>query len=446
KQLTIADPAITKSKEYDKTVTANATAGALLGVVTVGLITDDASVTAAAQYNNATVGTGKTITVVYTLAGVDKDNYLKPVDKVYTDGVITAKQLTIADPAITKSKEYDKTVTAAVTKGILSGVVTVGASADDASVTAAAQYNNATVGAAKTITVVYTLAGVDKDNYIKPVDKVYTDGVITVKALTITAKPHTIIYNGTAYSGGNGVIYNGFVIGESVADLSGTLTYAGTSQGAKNADTYKIIPTGLTATNYSINFVEANLVINKAALKIIAGDQTVNFGTDLTKIIGDATFTTSGLLSGDNANAILGTVTYTTNYTSLTTAGSIGIYIEPVIPTMTATNYDLIAEKGTITITAPPSSPVFQIPNAFTPNNDGHNDGFKIIENGYVKSVISFRIYTKSGKMVFSDNEKAWDGRFAGVMLDSDVYIWTAEFINKLDTKENLSGTVLLLK
>jgi gliding motility-associated-like protein len=275
---------------------------------------------------------------------------------------------------------------------------------------------------------------------------VYTDGVITVKALTITAKPHTIIYNGTAYSGGNGVIYNGFVIGESVADLSGTLTYAGTSQGAKNADTYKIIPTGLTATNYSINFVEANLVINKAALKIIAGDQTVNFGTDLTKIIGDATFTTSGLLSGDNANAILGTVTYTTNYTSLTTAGSIGIYIEPVIPTMTATNYDLIAEKGTITITAPPSSPVFQIPNAFTPNNDGHNDGFKIIENGYVKSVISFRIYTKSGKMVFSDNEKAWDGRFAGVMLDSDVYIWTAEFINKLDTKENLSGTVLLLK
>jgi len=92
------------------------------------------------------------------------------------------------------------------------------------------------------------------------------------------------------------------------------------------------------------------------------------------------------------------------------------------------------------------TSPVFQIPNAFTPNSDGHNDTFKIIENGYVTSIIGFKIFTKSGKLVFSDKDAAWDGRYAGVMLDADVYIWIADFMNKNNVQEHLTGTVLLLK
>jgi len=31
-------------------------------------------------------------------------------------------------------------------------------------------------------------------------------------------------------------------------------------------------------------------------------------------------------------------------------------------------------------------------------------------------------------------------------MLDADVYIWIADFINKFNDTEHLSGTVLLLK
>ncbi|NBT09283.1 MAG: hypothetical protein EBS98_10895, partial [Chitinophagia bacterium] len=44
-----------------------------------------------------------------------------------------------------------------------------------------------------------------------------------------------------------------------------------------------------------------------------------------------------------------------------------------------------------IVVITPKSSPVFQIPNAFTPNSDGHNDVFRIVENGYVKTLTSFR-------------------------------------------------------
>ena len=276
----------------------------------------------------------------------------------------------------------------------------------------------------------------------------YVNGSLTVtKApLTITAKPHTILYNGTAYAGGNGIQPTGFATGESISSLTGTLIYTGTSQGAKNVDTYTIIPDGLSSPNYNINYVGGALEIKKATLKVIAGDQSVNFGTLAAKILTDATFTYASLLGGDNATDITGSVSYSTNYTPLTSTGTSGIFIEPIITGLSAVNYELIAEKGNITITAPPASPVFQIPNAFTPNSDGHNDTFKIVQNGYVTSIISFRVFTKSGKLIFSDKDGAWDGRYGGVMLDADVYIWIADFINKNNVTEHLSGTVLLLK
>ena len=276
----------------------------------------------------------------------------------------------------------------------------------------------------------------------------YVEGTLTVtKApLIITAKPHTITYNGTAYAGGNGVVPTGLISGETISNLTGTLIYTGTSQGAKNVDSYTIIPDGLSSPNYNINYVGGTLEIKKATLKVIAGDQSVNFGTPAAKILTDATFNYASLLGGDNASAITGSVTFSTNYTPLTSTGASGIYLEPIITGLSNSNYDIVAVKGNITITAPPSSPVFQIPNAFTPNSDGHNDTFKIIQNGYVTSIISFRVFTKSGKLIFSDKDGAWDGRYAGVMLDADVYIWIADFINNNNGTEHLSGTVLLLK
>ncbi len=276
----------------------------------------------------------------------------------------------------------------------------------------------------------------------------YVNGIliVTKTALTITAKPHTILYNGTNYSGGNGVILTGMATGESISNLTGTLNYKGTSQGAINVGTYTIIPDGLSSPNYNINYVGDALEIKKATLKIIAGNQIVNFGTPTSKILTDATFTYASLLGGDNASVITGSLSYSTNYTPLTSPGSTGIYIEPIITGLSAANYELIAEKGNITITALLTSPAFQMPNAFTPNSDGHNDTFKIIQNGYVTSIISFRIFTKSGKLIFNDKDGAWDGRYAGVMLDSDVYIWIADFMNKNNVQEHLTGTVLLLK
>jgi hypothetical protein len=87
KQLTITNPTIVINKMIDGNTSAVVTkTGTLQGV-------DDAdasnvSVTATASYDNATVGTNKTITVVYTLTGSSMDKYLAPANDTITNAKI----------------------------------------------------------------------------------------------------------------------------------------------------------------------------------------------------------------------------------------------------------------------------------------------------------------------------------------------------------------------
>jgi len=161
-----------------------------LGGVTVGaldgnVVGDIVSLTATATYDTAAVGTGKKITVVYSLTGSAKDNYSVPASTELNDGVITAKGLTVGAPVLTKSKPYDgnNTVLGGVTVGALDGNV-VG---DIVSVTATATYDTAAVGTGKKITVVYSLTGSAKDNYSVPASTELNDGVITAVGTTFAS-------------------------------------------------------------------------------------------------------------------------------------------------------------------------------------------------------------------------------------------------------------------
>jgi filamentous hemagglutinin family protein len=104
----------------------------------------------------------------------------------------------------------------------------------------------------------------------------FLDGTLTIdKAhLTVAANNDNRTYNGSAYTGGNGVTYTGFVNGENSGVLGGTLNYTGTSQGAVNAGNYLITPEGLTSGNYSLDFVSGALTISPAALSAIVGNLT----------------------------------------------------------------------------------------------------------------------------------------------------------------------------
>jgi len=97
----------------------------------------------------------------------------------------------------------------------------------------------------------------------------YVNGALTVNkaALSVTANAASKTYDGLAYSGGNGVVYSGFVNSETNAVLGGALSYGGTSQGAINAGSYLITPGGLTSGNYTLDYVNG-------ALTIVAATQT----------------------------------------------------------------------------------------------------------------------------------------------------------------------------
>lgn len=71
------------------------------------------------------------------------------------------------------------------------------------------------------------------------------------------------------------------------------------------------------------------------------------------------------------------------------------------------------------------NQPVFELPNAFTPNGDGKNDCFSIKKWGGVK-ISEFSIFNRWGQTVFTTNNPAacWDGSFKGKPQDSGQFVY----------------------
>lgn len=93
------------------------------------------------------------------------------------------------------------------------------------------------------------------------------------------------------------------------------------------------------------------------------------------------------------------------------------------------------------------------IPNAFSPNEDGKNDILNIYSPGDVAQVKSFRIFDRWGEMVFEQtnfppNHPAygWDGRFAGELLNTGVFLYAAELLMIDGRVEIVTGDVTLIR
>jgi gliding motility-associated-like protein len=73
-------------------------------------------------------------------------------------------------------------------------------------------------------------------------------------------------------------------------------------------------------------------------------------------------------------------------------------------------------------------SPV-EIPDFFTPNNDGRNDGFRLFFAGTL-SDYSLSIFNRWGQNVFTSDDplEAWDGTKGGTPQEADVYLYKATF------------------
>ena len=60
------------------------------------------------------------------------------------------------------------------------------------------------------------------------------------------------------------------------------------------------------------------------------------------------------------------------------------------------------------------------LPNAFSPNGDGHNDYFAPVGAGITLDYFEMRIYNRRGKLVYltTDINHPWDGDIAGKRYD----------------------------
>jgi len=90
----------------------------------------------------------------------------------------------------------------------------------------------------------------------------------------------------------------------------------------------------------------------------------------------------------------------------------------------------------------------FYIPNAFSPNGDGRNEGFKGTGIGIDTSTYNLWIFDRWGNQVFHsmDLEETWNGRFNGVIVLEDVYVWKVRFSDISGAKHEFHGIVSVVK
>jgi gliding motility-associated-like protein len=94
------------------------------------------------------------------------------------------------------------------------------------------------------------------------------------------------------------------------------------------------------------------------------------------------------------------------------------------------------------------------LPNAFTPNNDGLNDVLKVEYSAGIGSDFNYRIFNRWGKLLFQtkDINKGWDGRDPnGILQEMDAYNYFLEYnyidplTQKLETVKK-TGSVILFR
>ena len=91
---------------------------------------------------------------------------------------------------------------------------------------------------------------------------------------------------------------------------------------------------------------------------------------------------------------------------------------------------------------------VIYIPNAFTPNADGLNDGFGAKGVGIEK--FEMQVFDRWGHIIFQTDDitKTWDGTVKGTEepIKEDVYVWKAQVQDVFHKNHDLVGHVTILK
>lgn len=93
------------------------------------------------------------------------------------------------------------------------------------------------------------------------------------------------------------------------------------------------------------------------------------------------------------------------------------------------------------------TGPEFYVPTAFTPNNDGLNDRFRVVAPG-VPQLDFFRVWDRWGREIFSARslEQYWDGTLNGRPAAAGTYVWMVQGVDYQGRRFSRQGTVTLIR
>lgn len=106
-------------------------------------------------------------------------------------------------------------------------------------------------------------------------------------------------------------------------------------------------------------------------------------------------------------------------------------------------------ESETSSVICVENCPVFELPNAFTPNGDGQNDFFTPFRSRFIETV-NFKVFNQWGQIVFTttDPELNWNGsNETGKQVSDGVYYYTCEaFESQSEAPIILSGFIEVIR
>jgi len=334
-QAALTITAKTNTKTYD----ANATAAAAPTVS--GLQGSDTVTGLAEVYDNKNVGTGKTLSVsAHTVNdGNGGANYAVTLVND-TTGVINQAALTIT--ALTNNKVYDGSTSAAAVPTVsgIQGLDTVTGLAE--------VYDNKNVGTGKTLSVsTYTVNdGNGGGNYaVSTVNN--TTGVITKRAITVTAVTSTKVYDGTTSSSGT----------PTVSPTPGGIASGDTANFTQTFDT-PLVGTGKTLTpSGSVNDGNGGLNYNVTFVPVMTGTITTGYCFNgFLSPIGGSVETLNGGSFADPLRAFKLNSTIPVKFAIRSWNGTTcGNVVTTGIHTLQASKYNSVADPDPMVIDATPT-------------------------------------------------------------------------------------------
>ncbi|MEJ0010437.1 MAG: MBG domain-containing protein [Alphaproteobacteria bacterium] len=196
---------------------------------------------------------------------------------------------------------------------------------------------------AGTYTANYTASGGADNNY--SFHYIAGDLVVAKKDLNVTAAPQAVNY-GTAVPATT-ISYNGFITGEGASVLDTQPTVSSAHSGVLGAGTYagNYTVAGGADNNYTLHYISGDLTINKAGLNVVAGSQSVTYGT---AVPGD-TYAITGFVNGDGLSVVSTLPTLGSARSGVLDAGTYaGNY---TVAGAVAANYTFNYVAGTLTVT-----------------------------------------------------------------------------------------------